>query len=165
MHSFGKYRNAELNSSSEKIFLKVCIKIIPIKNHSENQLKLENKKLVRSKITSKSIRKKNCNELKINRLWKGLIWTEINFIFFTNKRHPKTLLMRLGNTKLAMNNLMRFQLPILGCLVFFMIPYFMLAQNGSGKYNSSYSVSSQTIKNTEEMIRCYTMQMDSIRCS
>ena len=71
--------------------------------------------------------------------------------------------MRLNHTKLAMNYLMRFQLPILGCLVFFMIPYFMLAQNGSGKYNSSYSVSSQTIKNTEEMIRCYTMQMDSIR--
>ena len=58
---------------------------------------------------------------------------------------------------------MRFQLSILGCLVFTMIPYFMVAQNGSGKYNSSYSISSQQNNKTEETIRCYTMQMDSIR--
>ena len=62
-----------------------------------------------------------------------------------------------------MNYLMRFQLSILGCLVLTMIPYFMVAQNGSGKYNSSYSISSQQNNKTEETIRCYTMQMDSIR--
>ena len=62
-----------------------------------------------------------------------------------------------------MNNLMRFQLPLLGCLVLTMIPYFMVAQNGSSKHNSSYSISSQQNNKTEEIIRCYTMQMDSIR--
>ncbi|MDA7763028.1 zinc metalloprotease, partial [Crocinitomicaceae bacterium] len=58
---------------------------------------------------------------------------------------------------------MRFQLPLLGCLVLTMIPYFMVAQNGSSKHNSSYSISSQQNNKTEETIRCYTMQMDSIR--
>ena len=70
--------------------------------------------------------------------------------------------MRLDCTKLAMNYFSRFQLHVV-CLVLSMIPYFMVAQNGASKYNSSYTLSSKTIKNTEEMIRCYTMEMDSIR--
>ena len=69
---------------------------------------------------------------------------------------------RLNCTKLAMNYLLRYQLHVL-CLVLSMIPYFMVAQNGAGKFNSSYSLSSKTTKTTEETIRCYTMEMDSIR--
>ena len=69
---------------------------------------------------------------------------------------------RLNCTKLAMNYLLRYQLHAL-CLVLSMIPYFMVAQNGAGKFNSSYSLSSKTTKTIEETIRCYTMEMDSIR--